>query len=104
MKFKEEFPSLKEKEITIKSYRAGYLKDVRTPKEDEPTGTFEKEDIQKHCIDKERVRDALEVLRSIANMIPDDLLCNAGRNEKMYLKKTLYATIDLKKKELGLEE
>ncbi len=60
--------------------------------------------IRENCIDKQRVRDALEVIKSIANMIPNDLLCDAGRNVKMYLKQTIHKTIDFKKKELGLEK
>ena len=90
MSFEEDFPSLCEK-VPLK-HRKYEMK------------AWTENAIAETCLDKQKVKSALEVINSLVGLIPPEMLCKFGLDEKIHLREIFLKTITFTEKELGLNE
>ena len=83
-KFNEKFPSLKDKRFYVYDYPDGY-----SLEEDDTGELFKIEDVEKHCLDKQKVREVIDNFQTKKRQITDKILIQEELKENL-------------KKELGL--
>ena len=115
MTFKERFPSLKglAHNLHLESDFIYSMKGIpcfiKNSIDGSHTGSmslknfFFEWEIEQHLLDKAKVKEAFEVIKSLLGHIPEDLLITVDiHGTQMHIKKTLQQTIELKEKELRL--